>query len=131
VEEVSRSDMQTEELIAQLVQELALPGDADAKVLLTQWFETGQAMAGPPTPPPDPVAAVEAAGPEESALYTRTAQLQTLWLVVAGAKAEYEQAEVAGDAEAQARLLKALTVLMAVTEEEGEAIQAAVKARSN
>ena len=123
--------MQTEELIAHLVRELALTGEADAEALLTRWFESGQAMSGPPSAPPDPVAAVEAAGPEDSALYTRTAQLQTLWLVVAGAKAEYEEAEVAGDPEAQAKLLKALSVLMAVTEEEGEAIRAAVKARSN
>jgi hypothetical protein len=123
--------MQTEELIARLVQELALPGESDAEAMLTRWFESGQAMAGPPSTPPDPVAAVEAAGPEDTALYTRTAHLQTLWLVVAGAKAEYEQAEVAGDTEAQATLLKAITILVAVTEAEGEAIQAAVKARSN
>ena len=123
--------MQTEELIAQLVRELALPDEADAEALLARWFEVGQAMSGPPTSPPDPVALVEAAGPEDAALYTRTSHLQTLWLVVAGAKAEYEEAEVSGDAEAQARLLKALSVLVAVTEEEGEAIRAAVKARSN
>jgi hypothetical protein len=123
--------MQTEELIAQLVRELALPGEADAEKLLSRWFETGQTMAGTATFPPEPVAAIEAAGPEDSALYTRTARLQTLWVVVAGAKAEYEQVEISGDSEAQARLLKAISILVAVTEEEGEAIQAALKARSN
>jgi hypothetical protein len=123
--------MRTEELIAQLVRELELAGDADAEALLARWFETGQAMAGPAPSPPEPVAAVEAAGPEDTALYTRTAQLQTLWLVVAGAKAEYEQVEIAGDVEAQATLRKALSILVAVSEEEGEAVQAAVKARSN
>jgi hypothetical protein len=123
--------MQTEELIANLVRELALTGEADAEALLARWFESGQAMAGPPASPPESVAAVEAAGPDDSALYTRIAHLQTLWLVVAGAKAEYEQAEIAGDHAAQARLLKAISILVAITEQEGEAIQAAVKTRSN
>ena len=123
--------MRTEELITQLVRELELAGDADAEALLARWFETGQAMAGPAPSPPEPVAAVEAAGPEDTALYTRTAQLQTLWLVVAGAKAEYEQVEISGDVEAQATLRKAISILVAVSEEEGEAVRAAVKARSN
>jgi hypothetical protein len=123
--------MQTEELIDRLVRELGLAGDGDAEALLSRWFETGQALAGPAMAPPEPVAAVEAAGPDDSALYTRTAQLQALGLMVAGARAEYEQAELGGDAEAQATLGKAVDILVAVTEEEAEAVQAAVKARSN
>lgn len=123
--------MVTEELIAQLVRELELPGEADAEALLARWFQTGEALAGPASFPPEPVQAVEAAGPEDTALYTRVAHLQTLRLVVAGARAEYEEAQLSGDGEAQVTLVRALRILTAMTEEEGEAVRTALKAQSN
>ena len=124
--------MGTDDLLANLVRDLELAGEADAEALLTRWLETGQAVAGLPAPsPPEAVQAVEAAGPPDAAVYTRAAQLQSLWLVLAGARAEYEQARMARDQAEQGRLLKALAVLMAVSEEEGDAVRAALKAQSN
>ena len=120
-----------DDLLEGLVRELRLGGDSDAAELLGRWFRTGEAVAGPAPVPPEPVQAVEAAGPEAEALYTRAAQLQTLWVVLAGVKAELEQAQVRRDREAQAMLLKALSVLMAFSDEESEAIRVAMQARSN
>ena len=115
-----------DEVLASLVRELGLPEE-----LIVRWFQTGQALAGAAPAPPEPVQAVEAIGPEGEALYTRGAQFQTLWRVVAGVRAEYEEAVVAGDNQAKAELLHALTILMALAEEERESLSAAVKARSN
>lgn len=124
--------MGTDDLLAKLVQDLDLTGEVDAEGLLSRWLDTGQAVAGLSAPaPPDEVQAVEAAGPPGAALYTRSAQLQSLWLVLAGARAEYEQARISGERAEQARLLKALSILMAASEEEGDAVRAALKARSN
>jgi hypothetical protein len=124
--------MGIEDLLDNLVRELDLPGEEFAEGLVAGWFDTGQAVSGLPTPaPPVPVQAVEAAGPPDSAVYTRTAQLQTLWLVITGAKAQYEEAEASGDGPTQAKLLKALGILMAVSEEETDAVNAVLKAQTN
>jgi hypothetical protein len=123
--------MGLEDLLERLVRELELGGRADAEELLSRWFQTGQAVAGPAPVPPEPVQAVEAAGPETDALYTRAAQLQTLWVVLAGAKAELDEAQVRRDQAGQAALLAAISILMAVSEEESEAIRTAMQARSN
>lgn len=115
-----------EEVLASLVRDLGLP-----EALIVRWHQTGQAVTGPAQAPPEPVQAVEAIGPEGEALYTRGARFQTLWRVVAGAKAEYEEAVVNVDEPAKAELLHALTVLMALAEDERESLSAAVRARSN
>jgi hypothetical protein len=124
--------MGTDDLVANLVRDLELAGEADAEALIARWLDAGQAVAGLPAPaPPEAVQAVEAAGPPDAAVYTRAAQLQSLWLVLAGARAEYEQARASGTQAEQARLLKALSLLVAVSEEEGDAVRAALKAQSN
>ncbi|HEU5450192.1 MAG TPA: hypothetical protein VFW57_14410 [Acidimicrobiia bacterium] len=123
--------MELEALLEGLVRELELGGQADAEELLSRWFEIGQAVAGPAPAPPEPVQEVEAAGPEADALYTRAAQLQTLWVVLAGAKAELDEAQVRQDQAGQTTLLKAVSILMAFSEEESEAIRTAMQARSN
>lgn len=115
-----------EEVLASLVRELGLPEEA-----IVRWFQTGEVLTGRALAPPEPVQAVEAIGPEGEALYTRGARFQALWRVVAGAKAEYEDAVVTVDEPAKTEMLHALTVLMALAEEEREALSAAVKARSN
>jgi hypothetical protein len=123
--------MGIDDLLDGLARELGLTGEDEAQRLVARWFETGEALTGPAPLPPEPVQAVEAAGPDEAAVYTRTAQLQMLWLVIAGAQAEWEEAEAAGDIEAQAALLKALSVLRAVTDDEDAAVHAALKLRLN
>jgi hypothetical protein len=123
--------MPLEDLLEGLVRELELGGQADAEELLSRWFQVGEAVAGPAPVPPEPVQAVEAAGPETDALYTRAAQLQTLWVVLAGAKTELDEAQIRQDQAGQTTLLKAIGILMAFSEEEGEAIRTAMQARSN
>ena len=124
--------MAIDQLFERLAADLELAGIADAEELVSRWFATGQAVPGlPPPSPPDVVEEVEAAGPPDAALYTRSAELQSLWLVIAGARAEYDQAEAAGDSEMQAGLLRALSILVAVSEEENAAVTAALKAQSN
>lgn len=123
--------MGLEDLLERLVRELELGGHGDAEELLSRWFRVGEAVAGPAPVPPEPVQAVEAAGPETDALYTRAAQLQTLWIILAGAKSELDEAQVREDIEGHATLLKAISILMAYSEEEGEAIRTAMQARSN
>jgi hypothetical protein len=123
--------MGLEDVLEGLVRELELGGQADAEELLSRWFQVGEAVAGPAPVPPEPVQTIEAAGPETDALYTRAAQLQTLWVVLAGAKAELDEAQVRQDLAGQTTLLTAISILMAFSEEEGEAIRTAMQARSN
>lgn len=123
--------MEIEELLASLVRDLELAGEADAEALIARWFQAGESLTGPVPLPPEPVQEVEAAGPEENALFTKAGHLQTLMVVVTGARAELEQAQDTGDTQAQARLVKALAILVAMTEQEDEAIREAIRARSN
>jgi hypothetical protein len=123
--------MGLEDLIEGLVRELGLAGNGDAEELVGRWFRAGEAVAGAPPVAPEPVQAVESLGPETEAVYTRAGQLQMLMTVVAGAKAELEEATVRQDRDAADRLRKALDVLVAFSEEEDEAIQAALRARLN
>jgi hypothetical protein len=124
--------MRTDDLFEGLAHDLESLGEVDGEELLTRWFETGQVVTGLSAPTlPEAVGAVEAAGAPEDAVSIRVVQLQSLWLVITGAKAEYEQAEASGDRDSQTRLLKALSMLMAVNEEESAAVNAALKAQSN
>ena len=124
--------MGSEDLFAGLAHDLEAAGTADGEELLRRWFEFGLAVTGLTAPStPEPVRAMAATGSAEAALNTRAAQLQELWLIIAGAQAEYNRAQAVGDAAGQARLLKALAILIAVSEEEGAAVHAAIKAQSN
>ena len=124
--------MESNGLFEALAADLGAAGEAHGEELLRRWFDLGLAVTGLSAPsPPEPVRAIAAAGSAEAALNTRAAQLQELWLVIAGAQAEYHRAQAVGDATGQARLLTALSMLMAVSEEESAAVNAAIKAQSN
>ena len=120
------------DLFEGLARDLEAAGEADGGEQLWRWFDLGLAVTGLSAPsPPEPVRAIAATGSAEAALDMRAAQLQELWLVIAGAQAEYDEAHATGDVTRQARLLKALSMLMAVSEEESAAVHAALKAQSN
>src|SRR5687768_13437390 len=104
--------MGSDDLFVGLAHDLEAAGEADSEELLRRWFEFGLAVTGLTAPTtPEPVRAMAATGSAEAALNTRAAQLQELWLIIAGAQAEYNRAQAVGDAAGQARLLKALAIL--------------------
>jgi hypothetical protein len=124
--------MGSSDLLAQLVRDLELAGEGDGDALLARWFDLGLAVTGLSAPSlPDPLRTVEGAGSPEAALSMRAAQLQALWLIITGAKAEYAQAQASGDHDAEGRLLRALGMLVAVSEEETAAVNAALKVQTN
>lgn len=124
--------MASEDLFAGLAHDLEAAGEADGEALLRRWFDVGLAVTGlSPPSPPEPVRAIAATGSSVAALNTRAAQLQELWLIIAGAQAECDRAQAVGDAAGAARVFTALAILMAASEEEGAAVHAAIRAQSN
>jgi hypothetical protein len=124
--------MGSDDLFEGLARDLEAAGEVDGEELLSRWFETGQVVTGLSAPTlPESVEAVEAAGVPQEAVSIRVVQLQSLWLIITGARAEYEQAQLSGDHDGEARLLRALSMLVAVSEEESAAVNAALKAQSN
>ena len=124
--------MGSDDFFVGLAHDLEAAGEAHGEELLRRWFDFGLAVTGLTAPAtPEPVRAMAATGSAEAALNTRAVQLQELWLIIAGAQAEYDRAQAVGDSAGAARLLKALAILMAVSEEESAAVHAAIKAQSN
>lgn len=118
--------------MVQLARDLEEAGEPDGEALLARWLDLGLAVTGLSAPSlPDDVRTLEAAGTAEAALTVRAAQLQTLWLIITGAKAEHAQAQASGDHDAERQLLRMLGMLIAVSEEETEAVNAAIKAQTN
>jgi hypothetical protein len=95
-------------------------------------LDLGLAVAGLSAPKvPDDVRTLAASGAAQAVLSLRAAQLQTLWLIITGAQAEYAQVQAAVDHDAERQLLRALSMLIAVSEDETEAVHAALQAQAN
>jgi hypothetical protein len=121
-----------DDLLTELARDLEQAGAADGDALLARWLDLGLAVTGLSAPTlPDDVRSLEAAGSADAALSIRAAQLQTLWLIITGAKAECAQAQASGDHQAEGQLLRALGMLIAVSDDETEAVNAAIKAQTN